>query len=134
MRQAKFLVLCSTLLVLGGTVLLSAPRAYAEDVLNDICNKNPQAVACQDNQTPQDHDKNSIYGSDSILAKATKLVSFVVGIVAVIMIIIGGLQYIMAAGDSAKVNSAKNTILYAIIGVVVAVMAQIIINFVIRRL
>jgi hypothetical protein len=57
----------------------------------------------------------------------------VVGVVSVIMIIIGGFKYIISSGDSANVTSAKNTILYAIIGLVVVLLAQIIVRFVIAR-
>lgn len=56
---------------------------------------------------------------------------FLVGAIAVIMIIIGGLRYVTSGGDQAGVNSAKNTILYAIIGVIVAFAGYAIVNFVI---
>ena len=57
----------------------------------------------------------------------------IVGVVAVIMIIIGGLKYITSSGDSNNVSSAKNTILYAIIGLVVVVLAQVIVRFVVTK-
>ena len=57
-----------------------------------------------------------------------------VGLVAVAMIIYGGLRYTTSAGDSKKVTDAKNTILYGIIGLIVAVLAFAIVNFVIQGL
>lgn len=60
----------------------------------------------------------------------TNIFSVVVGIVAVIMIIVGGFKYVTSAGDSSKITSAKNTILYAIIGLVVVALAQVIVRFV----
>ena len=54
-----------------------------------------------------------------------------VGIISVIMLIWGGIRYATSAGDSNKVTSAKNTILYAIIGLVVAIFAWAIVNWVI---
>lgn len=56
---------------------------------------------------------------------------FILGAIAVIMIIIGGLRYVLSNGDSGAITSAKNTILYAVIGLVVAILAYAIVNFVI---
>ena len=53
-----------------------------------------------------------------------------VGIIAVVMIIIGGVKYMTSMGDPGKVQSAKNTILYSVIGLIVAVSAFAIVNFV----
>lgn len=61
------------------------------------------------------------------------LFSVVVGVVAVIMIIVGGFKYITSNGDSSQITSAKNTIIYAIIGLVVVAFAQIIVRFVLGR-
>lgn len=62
---------------------------------------------------------------------ATNVLLFIIGAVAVIMIIIGGLRYTTSNGDSGQVTSAKNTILYGVIGVVVALLAYAIVNFVV---
>jgi len=59
--------------------------------------------------------------------------SIVVGAVSVIMIIIGGFRYIISGGDSTGVTSAKNTILYAIVGLVIVLFSQVIIRFVISN-
>lgn len=58
------------------------------------------------------------------------LLLFIIGAVAVIMIIIGGIRYITSNGDQAQVTGAKNTIMYAVIGIVVALLAYAIVNFV----
>lgn len=58
----------------------------------------------------------------------------VIGFVAVVMIIVGGFQYTTSAGDASKVTKAKNTILYGIIGVVVALLAFAIVNFVLSNI
>jgi len=70
---------------------------------------------------------------NSIIATVINVLSLVVGVASVIMIIIGGLRYVTSAGDSNSVNGAKNTILYAIIGLVVVVMAQVIVQFVLVK-
>lgn len=63
----------------------------------------------------------------------TNVLLFVLGAVAVIMIIIGGFKYVTSNGDSNNIQSAKNTILYAIIGIIVAIMAYAIVNWVATR-
>lgn len=60
--------------------------------------------------------------------------SVIVGIVAVIMIIVGGFQYIISGGDSGKVGTAKNTILYALIGLVIVAFAQFVVKFILGRI
>lgn len=69
-------------------------------------------------------------GVENIVTTVINVLSFVVGAVAVIMIIIGGLRYVISGGDSNGISGAKNTILYAIVGLVVVLFAQVIVAFV----
>lgn len=76
-------------------------------------------------------------GTDNItkvLNSVVNILLYVVGTVSVIMIIVGGIRYTTSAGDSNGVSSAKNTIIYAVVGLVVAVMAYAIVNFVLKNL
>ena len=59
---------------------------------------------------------------------------FIAGAVAVIMIIVGGLRYITSNGDQAHVKAAKDTIMYAVVGLVVAILAYAIVQFVVSHL
>ena len=70
---------------------------------------------------------------NDIVALIINILSWIVGVVSVIMVIFGGFKYITSGGDSNKVTSAKNTILYALIGLVVVVLAQVIVIFVINQ-
>jgi hypothetical protein len=76
--------------------------------------------------------------TDTTLASYFKDISntliFVAGAIAVIVLIIGGLNYVTSTGDAARIKKAKDTILYAIIGLIIAILAYAIINFVIERL
>jgi len=67
------------------------------------------------------------------VAKIVKLLLYVTGAVAVIMVIYSGFSYITSAGDSNKVNSAKNTLIYAIIGLIIAALANVIVSVVIKE-
>jgi len=69
----------------------------------------------------------------AIIKTVINIISVVVGVVAVIMIVFGGLKYITSGGESSNVSSAKNTILYAIIGLVIVAMAQFIVRFVLDK-
>ncbi len=64
---------------------------------------------------------------------AIRIFQFVVGIISIVMIIIGGLKYITSGGDAGNIGTAKNTILYAIVGLVVVVLAQVIVQFVLSK-
>ena len=69
-------------------------------------------------------------GSDSIFNTVVNVLLFVIGAISVIMLIIGGIRYTISAGDSGNVTAAKNTIMYALIGLVVAFLAYAIVNWV----
>jgi len=71
---------------------------------------------------------------EGLITNIINVFSAIVGSVAVIMIIIGGFRYITSAGDSNSVGGAKNTILYAIVGLIIVVFAQIIVRFVLQRI
>lgn len=62
------------------------------------------------------------------------VILYIIGAIAVVMIVIGGLRYVLSGGDSSQTKSAKDTILYAVIGLVVAVLAYSIVNFVVFNL
>jgi uncharacterized membrane protein YuzA (DUF378 family) len=81
----------------------------------------------------QDCDARSAGTLNNTLSNIINLISIIVSIAAVIMIIIGGFRYIASAGDSGGVSSAKNTIIYAIVGLIVVAMAQIIVRFVLNK-
>ena len=69
----------------------------------------------------------------ALLKRVINIFSIFVGVIAVIMIIVGGLKYITSGGDSGNVSSAKNTILYALVGLVIVALAQFIVRFVLGQ-
>jgi len=75
-------------------------------------------------------------GTNNVQTLLTNIInwfSIIVGVIAVIMIIVGGLKYITSGGESGKVSSAKTTIIYALIGLVVVALAQLIVHFVLGQ-
>lgn len=67
-----------------------------------------------------------------IIQTIINIILFLVGVVAVIMIIIGGFRYVVSGGDSSATKAAKDTIMYAVIGIIVALIAFAIVNFVLN--
>ena len=111
--------------------LIAAPTAvYAASTIQDgLCdgvNLSVSSSSCADSGEAQ----SKVNG---LIKLIINIFSIVVGVVSVIMIIIGGLKYITSSGDSNNVTSAKNTILYAIIGLVVVALAQFIVQFVLSK-
>lgn len=75
-----------------------------------------------------------LFGSTGVITNLTNVLLFVVGALSVIMIIIGGLRYVVSGGNSTSVTAAKNTILYAIVGLIISFLAFAAINFVLGNL
>jgi hypothetical protein len=70
---------------------------------------------------------------NTFITRAVNIFTIIVGIVAVIMIIVGGFKFITSGGDSGRVTSAKQTIVYAIIGLIIVALAQVIVRFVLGQ-
>lgn len=110
---------------------LPAVNVHAADSIADnLCNGanlsiNPGAE-CEDDGTAQQK-------VDDIIKLVINVFSLMVGVVSVIMIIIGGLKYITSGGEGSNITGAKNTIMYAIIGLVVVALAQVIVRFVLAK-
>ena len=74
---------------------------------------------------------------DSLMETVKNIINValgVIGLIAVVMIILGGVQYTTSSGDAAKVKKAKDTIMYGVIGLVVALLAFAIVNFVLGNI
>ncbi len=92
----------------------------------------PQSDYCND--TEKNTGKNGIYGKGGLILEVADLVAYAGGIAAVIMIIIGGLRLILSGGNPNQISEAKNMIIYALVGIVVIVMAQFLVRFVLGDL
>jgi hypothetical protein len=114
-----------------------AVPVYAQDAQQQIDNGLCAGSNLQFTETPG---QCQVAGSDAtskindIVHTIVNFLSAIVGIVAVIMIIVGGLRYVTSGGNDTSVTAAKNTILYAIIGLVIVALAQIIVRFTLSKL
>lgn len=111
--------------VLGlGVVATTSP--VSATVICPDGNSAPSLDACNQYSNIQNKDANLM----SMLGTIINVVLGIVGFVAVVMIIMGGISFITSQGDAAKVTRARNTILYGVIGLIVAILAFAIVNFV----
>jgi hypothetical protein len=69
-------------------------------------------------------------GIDHIVGAVVSILSYIIGIAAVVMVILAGFKYTTAAGDSNRISSAKNTLVYALVGLAIAALAQVLVHFV----
>lgn len=109
-------------LVIISTSMLVAPVGAINPFPD--CSSNPDTEVCK------------AAGSDnaeSLIQQVINLLLFIIGTVAVIMIVIGGIKYTTSNGDSNRVTSAKNTVLYSVIGLAVAILASVIVNTVLDQ-
>lgn len=75
-----------------------------------------------------------LFGSTGIFTTISNVMLFIVGALSVLMLIVGGLRYVVSGGNATAITSAKNTVLYAIVGLIVALLAFAAINFVLTTL
>lgn len=95
-----------------------------------VCDMNNLSIASGADCARGNGQPTQLVGDGGIFNRITSILLFIVGAVAVIMLIFGGIRYIVSGGDQANVTAAKNTILYAIIGIIVALLAYAAVKFV----
>lgn len=111
----------ATFALVIGTGLALAPSASAIDILSSGCQANSGSTVC----------KSKGDDAPSMFKMIVNTLLYVLGMVAVIMIVIGGIRYTTSNGDAGSIKGAKDTILYSVVGLVVAILAYAIVNFVI---
>ena len=138
MKQKLVTLLTTGLMSMTLMLGLATPALAVTDAQQQIDNGLCTGSNLQFTDNPTDQCSSA--GSDAndqinnIVHTIVNLLSAIVGIVAVIMIIVGGFRYITSGGNDTSVTSAKNTILYAIIGLVVVALAQLIVRFTLSKL
>lgn len=112
---------------------LTSPNvAFAADKLFGGACSNAAAkdsAICQGTQTT-----NPLTGSNGLIVKITRLIAYVAGAAAVIIIMLSGFRYINSSGDATKATQARNGIIYALVGLIVIISAQYIISLVMRKI
>ncbi|MEK7620839.1 MAG: pilin [Patescibacteria group bacterium] len=139
MQRIKILII-SSLIVLGMTIIPLSSSASALVNINDAKKETASGACTQKGGATEADDTNgktcTKEGSDimGIFRTVANVLLFLVGAVAVVILIVGGFRYVTSNGDANSVTAAKNTIMYAIIGIVVAFLAYAAVSFVTQQL
>lgn len=143
-RKLKNLALSAGLLGIFAVPLMAPVTAFAVDnqIFNSTCNGS-EVASTQSGQIDVTGSGGGAVGNctgaqgtsgiQNLMKLVINVFSLIVGFVAVVMIIYGGIKYVTSGGDSNNISSAKNTIIYAIIGLVIVAIAQVIVRFVLSK-
>ena len=119
-------------------VTLAAPATTFAAITNTCTNSDPltssnplsDGAKCSQSGSSVDN----LFGDGGLFKTIANVLIYIVGAVAVLFLILGGLRYVTSNGDPKNVTAAKDTILYAIIGIVIAILSYAAVNFVITSL
>jgi hypothetical protein len=126
-QKLKNLTIALTMVLVGGLTL--APAVASADFKNDAC----QGVNTLNGSSSSSCSTTANKSIDNLIKTVIQVLSVIVGFIAVVMIIVGGLKMITANGDSGAIATARSTILYALIGLIIVAVAQVLVHFVIFK-
>ncbi len=137
MKNIKF-----TLFSLIAGILLAVPAlglmpsSVSAELKDGLCKGADLSLEEANNQTCENQRKNTNPEDrlNNLIRAFINIFSVIVGIIAVIMIIIGGFKFITSAGDTGKITSAKHTVIYALVGLIIVALAQFIVRFVLSKI
>ena len=119
--------------VLSLTVFLYATPVLAVDCSATNLTTKEQIQCGTDRAAGNSGSSGSGQGVQDTIASVINVLSLVGGALAVIMLIVGGLRYVISAGNPETTKAAKNTIIYALVGLVIIALAQLIVQFVLNK-
>ena len=126
-KKFIFVTIASLTILAPGLVPGIAGVAAANSITDSLCTGSNIAASGGNTNCTTSNSTDSIY---KLASKVVNIFSVIVGIVAVVMVIFGGFKYITSGGDSNSISGAKNTLIYAIIGLIIVALAQFIVHFV----
>ena len=132
----RFVIRLKSFFAAGVLLLAVLPLVTSQPVFADCisdptsagcpCALNSSSAACQDLSKPD--------GLSNTLKNATNTVLFIAGALAVIMIIYGSIRFMTAHGNEKQVESARLIVTYSVIGLIIAILAYALVNFVLSNL
>ena len=134
MKKLFYRLLITFGLVFSLLGVITPTTTLAFDPFNKTCEGGGTGQSSFCKNVNESKGENRISGKDGLGTRALQIIVYLTGAISVIMVIVGGFKYVISGGDSAGTKSAKDTILYALIGLAVAVMCQIIVSFVLSRI
>lgn len=123
-------------LLLAFNVVAARPVA-AVPVIEDICNSTTATGSapdvCLDDSTTNTDAQNPVLGADGVLTKGIRIFLLVFGITALFVILINAVRMITSQGDPNSTNSARNGLIFAVVGLVIAVVGQFIVSLIVSK-
>ena len=118
-------ILTAGILMIGFLGVFTPAVSAANGI--DICsNGNENSVYCKNKNTGETQ-------VNGIIKTIVEVLLMAVGAISIIMIVIGGIMFALSSGDAQKAAKARNTVLYAVVGLIVSIFASAIVNFVFNR-
>lgn len=111
------------------SLLLPGGLSAQEDPLSEVCS----GAAANSSVCKSDGNNDPLAGDNGIIPNVVRIFSYFVGAAAVIMLIYGGIKFITSNGDPAGISAARNTILYALVGIAIFVSSQLLVEYVISK-
>jgi len=122
MKRIKLFIAALGVVAFGGLALAPTTNVLAIDPLAGTCADNPNSEICKS--------KND--NATSLIGTLINVLLFITGALSVVMLIVGGIFYVISSGDAGKVAKAKNTVMYSIVGLVISLVALAIVNWVLK--
>jgi hypothetical protein len=132
-QKLKMLLLPATAVLVMAMPLAFSSVASADVSQSDINNGLCAGSNIDFTNTNKSCSTNGASDANSLVKTVINVLSLIVGAVAVVMLIVGGFRYVTSGGKQESVAGAKNTILYALIGLVIVAVAQIVVRFVLSN-
>ena len=118
----KFAILSLSFLTLA--IISTGGIAHAVDPYEELCQTKPDASVCIQQKT------DPISGTDSLINKVVNILTIVAGVIAVVMVMVGGLQMITSSGDSEKFARSRKTLIFAGAGLLIIMLARVLVAFI----
>lgn len=113
-------------MLMVGLLGVFTPAVSAANGINICSNGNENSVYCKNKNTGETQ-------VNGIIKTIVEVLLTAVGVISIIMIVIGGIMFALSSGDAQKAAKARNTVLYAVVGLAVSLFASAIVNFVFNR-
>lgn len=142
MKSLLISILAVSVLIFGGSTVLaedSSTSTSGQATTSSSGTYDPTKAACDSlngasNPVCAASAEDPVTGTNGIITKIANIMAWFAGAIAVIIIMFAGFRLAKSSGDSSKVTQARETIIYALIGLVVVIAARFIVGFVISKL
>jgi uncharacterized membrane protein YuzA (DUF378 family) len=131
--MSKYRLIFTSIFILFVGLFALATPALAVNPVDQVCKTKTlnggKPAVCE----ASNGNRSTIFGSNGVFTKIAQVLVYFAGAISVIMLTIGGFRYTTSQGNPSDLESAKNTIIYALVGLIVAIFAQGIVSFVLSK-